>query len=45
MKVAWVGDSRVVAARYLRGAQATVTDLTKDHKADSPEEIERIERF
>lgn len=45
VKVAWVGDSRVVSAKYLRGAEPTLAELSKDHKADSPEEMERIEKF
>ena len=32
VKVAWVGDSRAVLARYTDGGKTEVTPLTRDHK-------------
>ena len=47
VKCAWVGDSRVVLARYDgAGKVATsVAALSRDHKATDPTEAARIEAF
>ena len=45
IKVAWVGDSRAVLARYTDGAKTVVQALTRDHKASDVMEAARIEAF
>lgn len=44
--VAHVGDSRVILASHLNDEPSSfsVTELTRDHRADKPEEAERIQR-
>ena len=45
VKVAWVGDSRAILARYTDGAKTVVQALTRDHKASDVMEAARIEAF
>ena len=45
VKVAWVGDSRAILARYADGARTVVQALTRDHKASDVMEAARIEAF
>ena len=47
VKCAWVGDSRVVLARYDGAGKAatSVAALSRDHKATDPTESARIEAF